>query len=176
MKIADYHEKIFQFLIEKHRENPGFKFTTRMNKKYERLDKGYWFIGGEDYLELSFWKGKDSYAKINNIGFTVLLRQDRKEVYYNLSCKDGKAKRIIEKIAAILKVPISGNPLNQYFEKNIVPFLYDIEQVIDALDGFIKKEKLIIDKLIQENPDQGISFIKDEEFAKNIALINSYRT
>ena len=88
MKIAKLHEIIFDYLMEKHRHDSSFKFTMRSNDRYERLQKGYWFIGNDQYLELSFWDGKDSLSKINNIGFTILLRGAKRQVYYNLSCKD----------------------------------------------------------------------------------------
>lgn len=175
MNIKQLHEEIFHFLITKHKEDTTFKFTTRRNNRWERLKKGYWFIGGEDYLELSFWEGKDSFAKINNIGFTVLLRRNRNEVYFNFSCKDGKACFLIEKISSKLKVYKSGNPLSNYWEKTLVGNLQNTAQVITALKGFINHEKKVIDDFIKENPNKDISFISDDKFIKQLETINKYR-
>ncbi len=175
MILSDIHNEIFNFLYLKHKENPTFKFTTRTRNNKDRLKKGYWFIGGEDYLELSFWQGKDSLAKINNIGFTVLLRKYRKEVYYNFSCKDGNNCNIIEKLAKQFNVKKFGNPKNNYWEKTLVSSLYNINQVIDALESFINNEKVLIDKLILENNSDGLSFIDDETFRKNIKKIELFR-
>lgn len=175
MKISEVHEKVYKFLFDKHKENPSLKFTTRTRNNRDRLKKGYWFIGGEDYLELSFWQGKDSLAKINNIGFTVLLRNSRKEVYYNFSCKDGQGSDVIEKLTNQFNMVKFGNPTNNYWEKTLVSYLYDIDQVIKALDNFINNEKIIIDKLIEQNQDKSIDFISDENFEKYISKIEEYR-
>ena len=175
MILSTVHNEVFDYLYGKHKENAAFKFTTRTRNNRERLKKGYWFIGGEDYLELSFWQGKDSLAKINNIGFTVLLRKYRKEVYYNFSCKDGNNCDIIEKLANELNVQKVGNPNNNYWEKTIVSSLFSINQVIDALELFINNEKKLIDKLVSKNISEGLSFIDDYTFEKNINKIESYK-
>jgi len=176
MEITDIHEMIYKYLYDKHLADSTFKFTTRTRNNRGRLEKGYWFTGGEDYIEISFWKGKDSLAKINNIGFTVLLRNTRKEVYYNFSCKDGNNCEVINKLVAQFNLRKIGNPVNNYWEKTIISNFYDMNQIIVALDTFINNEKKVIDRIIQQNRGKGIEFIPDKDFEKNIQKIENIRS
>lgn len=175
MLIKELHEKIFKHLYNKHQEDKNFKFTTRIKNNRERLSKGYWFTGGEDYIDISFWKGKDSIAKINKIGFTILLRRTRRESYFYFSCKDKIGCDLIYKLQSKLKAPLFGNPNNFYWEKTLVSNLNDIEKALESLDSFINKEKRIIDKIIFENPNNEIGFITDEDFDKSLRKIEIFR-
>jgi len=55
--------------------------------KSERLNKGYWFIGDDTYMNLSFWDGYDQLRKIHRLGFAIDFNRSN-EVYLNLSAKD----------------------------------------------------------------------------------------
>jgi len=175
MVIQELHEKIFTFSYNKHQENRKFKFTTRIKNNRDRLSKGYWFTGGEDYIDISFWKGKDSIAKINKVGFTVLLRKRRQESYYYFSCKDKIGCEVIEKLKNRLKVPLFRNPNNNYWEKTLISELSEYKQVLKSLDDFLNNEKVIIDKIIMNNPNEGIGFIEDNDFLESINKIQIYR-
>ena len=175
MIIRELHEKIFEFLYNKYLENKNFKFTTRIKNNRDRLSKGYWFTGGEDYIDISFWKGKDRVAKINKIGFTVLLRRTRRESYYYFSCKDKIGCEVIEKLKNHLDVPLFGNPNNNYWEKTLIYNINEPKQVLNSLDDFINNEKKVIDKILMNNPDERIGFITDDDFLKSINKIQNYR-
>jgi len=57
--VQRLHEVLFKNLYERYQENKEFLFTVRQKNNKERLDKGYWFIGDDNYLITSFWSGKD---------------------------------------------------------------------------------------------------------------------
>ena len=77
MDIKKIHEEIFSYLQKWSEEgriskelNPYFYMRRQRD---ERFMKGYWFVGGENYLCISFWEGGDSKNKTPSIYFQARL-------------------------------------------------------------------------------------------------------
>jgi len=51
-KIRSVYEKVFRFLLDWRKRNPGFKFVFRMSDQGKLLSKGYWFEGDEEKIML----------------------------------------------------------------------------------------------------------------------------
>jgi len=170
MLIKDVHEAIFDFLIEKNIEDSDFRFTTRQNNRNNRLTLGYWFIGDDNYLEVSFWDGKEGISRINKIGYTVDLK--RNKVYYNFSTKSDLGKEIVDLAIKKLSTP----KVEKYFWKTIlVENIISIDQILDSLKNFLFDVKPVIDEIVLENLQNGISFIPDEKFKKQIEKISKIK-
>lgn len=170
MKISEIHEALFEFLLEENKKNKNFRFTTRMNNSRDRLANKYWFIGNDTYLEISFWDGKDSIAKINSIGFTVDLKKNK--VYYNMSSKNKNGLEVIDEIVRTLDVPFIKE---DYWEKILLPYITSADQIVACLKSFITNEKVKIDTIVQKYPKSGIKFISDDKFNTQLAKISEYR-
>lgn len=83
------HDQIFDYLIAKNEKDPNFLFRLRRSNRFDRLAKGFWFHGNEDYLALSFWSGSDWKNKTPNIYFQFHKNQS---VKLFLSAKDSREK------------------------------------------------------------------------------------
>ena len=95
-KITRIHEKILDHLIRLQKTDTELFFVPRKINNQQRLDKGYWFIGNEYYLHLSFWNGMDWKEKIHNIGFVVLNNGNS---YIEISAQDFQTKaQFLQKI------------------------------------------------------------------------------
>ena len=70
-KIVSKHEKIFDYLVDLHKKDSNFFFVPRKINNKNRFEERYWFIGNDQYLQVSFWDGGDSKEKIHNIGLVV---------------------------------------------------------------------------------------------------------
>ena len=73
--INDIHDNVFEFL-EEYKDTVSdkgtqFFFTLRRSNQQNRLEKGYWFYGNENYLAVSFWSGMDWKNKTPNIFFRI---------------------------------------------------------------------------------------------------------
>jgi hypothetical protein len=154
-KIIRLHEKILDHLLRLRKDEPDLFFVPRKINNKERLDKGYWFLGNERYLHLSFWNGKDWKEKIHNIGFVVL--KDRTS-YIELSAQDSQAKaKFLEKIVAKLGGFKKDGNKNKWFKH------YSGTNFIESLDDFILNAKPLIDKLIISEKPEGIKLL-DQSF------------
>src|SRR5437764_3846201 len=99
-KIATIHEKVLDYFLSLRIRDSNFFFVPRKINNKGRLDEGYWFLGNEYYLHISFWNGEDWKEKIHNIGFVI---HSDKSCKIELSAQDSAVKAaFLEKIASSL--------------------------------------------------------------------------
>jgi len=157
-KIVRTHEKILDHLLRLRKTDASFYFVPRKINNKERLDKGYWFLGNENYLNLSFWNGEDWKEKIHNIGFVVLKN---KTSYIELSAQDSSDKaKFLAKIASKLGGFKKDGNKNKWFKH------YSGTNFIENLDDFIINSKPIIDKLITSEKPEEIKLLDESFFHK----------
>ncbi|MFZ5942163.1 MAG: hypothetical protein ACOYXB_16470 [Bacteroidota bacterium] len=150
-KIVRTHEKILDHLLRLRKTNSGLYFVPRKINNKGRLDKGYWFLGNEYYLNLSFWNGEDWKEKIHNIGFVVLKD---KTSYIELSAQDSPDKaKFLSKVTKELGGFIKDGSKNKWYKH------YSGTNFIECLDDFIKNSKPAIDKLITIEKPAGIKLL-----------------
>lgn len=75
--ISIIHEKVYSHLTET-LSDQKLRFTLRERNRADRIDKGYWFSGNDNYLVFSFWSGKDWRNKTPNIYFSITKEGDSK--------------------------------------------------------------------------------------------------
>ena len=145
-KIIKIHEEILDHLIKLRQSDSQLYFVPRKINNKGRLDKGYWFIGNEYYLHISFWNGTDWKEKIHNIGFVITLDG---QSYIELSAQDsGDKAKFLEKVVS----KIGG--FTKYDNKNKWSKSSKDKDYIKNLDYFINEVKPVIDRLIRiDNPD-----------------------
>ncbi|OUD14406.1 tetratricopeptide repeat protein [Thioflexithrix psekupsensis] len=75
-EIAVLHNVVLQFFMQQ-LEKTLFYFTLRTprNDEQGRLSKGYWFLGEEEFLYFSFWKGIDSTNQMPTIALVLNIEQ-----------------------------------------------------------------------------------------------------
>jgi hypothetical protein len=73
MSVADWHEKLFVEALATHERNPEFRFAMRMRDagKSERMSRGYWFTGNDDYLFMGLFRPNDPKNKTRTVGYCV---------------------------------------------------------------------------------------------------------
>lgn len=176
--MQEKHQKIFDLLLKYHREDPdNFFFTMRQINRANRLDEGYWFHGNDGYLVVSFWSGRDWMSKTPRISFTVW---ESGSTGLMLSQKDTDTDIFSEQLISKLDVHLSD-------KENVYGKTYDNFTIayLDALEYFLEKDKVEIDKLVKEDkaivPGQwmdyanSVDFISKGDFIKNLKRIEDYQ-
>lgn len=147
--IATIHEKVLDYFIKLRKSNPTFYFVPRKINNKGRLDEGYWFIGNEYYVHISFWNGMDWKEKIHNIGFVI--HGDR-TCKIELSAQDSDDKAdFLEKVAFSLKGFTKDPSKNKWYKE------MDGTDYLSVLAEFINHDKPIIDRLVVRESPPGIS-------------------
>lgn len=143
--IAEIHDQVLRNL-RLHRKNgfPDLKFTLRA-KPVERLKKGYWFLGNENYLAFSCWQGRDFKNKTPNIYFEAIPDGSS---FLRLTAKDDPQKaKILEFIATAM------GGFGQSLEKDGKGILwtkaYEGKDVTKSLYEFIAYDRPRISKLLK---------------------------
>ena len=166
-KIIRIHEKVLDHLLDLHKLDNRFYFVPRKINNKKRRDKGYWFLGNDHYLHLSFWNGTDWKEKIHNIGLVIL--SDRTS-YIELSAQDSPEKAIfLKKIASKLPGFKKDGNKNKWHKR------YSGTNYIENLNDFIQNFKPVIDELIKtENPND-IRLLNESFFNKYTKKIIALR-
>jgi len=182
MGIEQIHENIYQHLMSIRQEDPKFYFMPR-RRKDARLKKGYWFLGNEDYLAVSFWSGSDPVNKTANISFFVVPPR-RKSLsptgcrsYVKLTARgmdrvSEKKRRFLGNMAKEIsgfEICCKGEWDKGYssidYMKNLEEFLVNDKPKIDAFIG-----EGNIDELSLLNADS-LKYLKAIEDIKNSKIV-----
>ena len=174
--IKEKHQKVFEFLMAKHRQDPEFRFLLRRINKGEKLEKGYWFYGNDEYISLSFWEAWENKAAVN-IDFTIHV-DGRSEII--LRGKDDTQKQnILSKLSVALdgyqaKAQRKGNKgeLIAYWSQPLEGTDY-----LKNLDNFISKDKPLIDSFLKRFDEENklFPFITEEAFNKALTNIKNWQ-
>ena len=191
--IKQLHEDLFLFLEdlrESNRDQRNLRYTFRKDNFGNKLTNGYWFLGDEKNLIISFWSGDNLYTKKPNISINFELETSL--IYLDIT---------IEKATSDL-FENNGSKF-VLFHDFILPDLYDLEKQEekdfyiyrhrlgpiefwkDILSRFIINEKNRIDDLIINYQKQfesekistrySIDQIDEDLFNRNLRKIKRYR-
>lgn len=171
-KIEEIHLNCFNYLYAQYLNDNNFTFSLRSNNTRRRLDKGYFFLGNDDYCAMSFWAGRDWKNKTSNIYIEITMDG---EVRLILSAKDSEKKEVfLEQIANLVGAkqvkskgeerPVWIKSYSKNWKKNY----------LEVLKEFVRKDKEIIDAQIfkaQRRKDanlEDIDFILLNNFGQNL--------
>jgi hypothetical protein len=177
-KIKNLHEEIFEFLLLNEStyttDARPLYYTLRVENKGKKLDNGFWFYGDENELLISFWKGNDWLRETPNIYFKITLSGD---CSLNFSSGDSSVKgEMFERsFKQELNLSVEGADL---WSKLYPKFNY-----IDTFDYFLRNDKKLIDKLLDngileissDDPRNSIEFIQQDEFEKWQNIVSQHR-
>ncbi|WP_025144863.1 AAA family ATPase [Pedobacter jeongneungensis] len=176
MLISEIHQNVFDFLMEEHRTRKDFFFLTRQLNRNARLEKGYWLLGGDNYVCVSFWMGRDDATKSPRTSFIIRLDgTSYLEINSKSSDKPFFTSDFFEKLGF---TQLSSDQINQKVYKSFG------EDYMNSLKSFIDGDKSIIDEFVQQKvlsmPDEmlskrGIDFIWPGSFEKQLRIIGKYQ-
>lgn len=186
--ISVLHNQVFDFLAEwsdsipsSSSENRFFYIRTRED---ERFNKGYWFLGDENYLAISFWQGGDALNKTPNIYIAVNFRGGI-DAYLVARDSDNK-KNYFEKLVRHLN---GYNKDKSIWKKQLAKFVDN--NLFKVISEFIKTDKIIIDnfllsslesgdasdiKLLEDEFSSRFGFIDEQQFYKLRSRVESRKT
>ncbi len=155
----------FDFLLEKQKSDPNLFFVPRRNNIHNRLEKGYFFIGTDEYMQISFWDGRDWRKRTHNIAF-VIQRSGKTFIEFSAKNDPDKNKDLSSlaeyfeiKTKKIPKINENGQWFFYYENQN----QFNNEKIyLQHLDYFIENEKPIIDNYIEVKEIKWLKPLNDE--------------
>jgi len=162
LTIPEIHNRIFDFLCDwsDNAEASINRYFSIRAREDERFKKGYWFLGDDKYLVVSFWMGGDSLNRTPNIYLSVNFD---KNITAFIVAKDSKNKqKYFSELALLVNDYIPNKEktvwskyLDESFDNNF----------LDVILNFIKTDKLIIDKFISDTiakPEYDFKLLDDD--------------
>jgi len=177
MSIQNIHQNVFNFLINYHERNSNFFFSFRQLNRGARLEKGYWFLGNDKYVSISFWLGSDNSTRSPRASFIIMSDGSS---YLEINSRYEKKQFFTSEFFKKLGFPkINSGEIHRkaYPDFN--------NNYIESLKSFISSDKIIIDtyvserKWLIENNDiftEGIEFIWPETFERQLAKVRYYQS
>jgi energy-coupling factor transporter ATP-binding protein EcfA2 len=177
--IAEIHQQVFDLLMAHHKKDPDFLFTLRKINRKGRLDKGYWFLGDDYYLTVSFWRGRDWMTKMPMISFTIKLSG---AAYLEINVKSLSGRSEFFRSDFIRQLGAEPMGYDYGFVKGYGQFKN--EEYLQVLEHFIQTDKKLIDRAVIEErvfwPDalqyaDPIEMLWPGDFAKELKTIQRYQ-
>jgi len=179
-KMEKIHQEVFDLLMKLHKEDNTLLFTFRQINRKSRLEKGYWFLGDDKYLAVSFWRGRDWMTRMPSIAFTI-------SVYGTTSLEfNAKDMNRYNYFGASMIKQVGAHLMENSFgyRKEYTEFSH--KEYLKSLESFLKKDKKIIDDAILndyaitegENEADGrdeLEFIFPADFNKQLKNVEKYQ-
>lgn len=141
INIRKIHEDVYNYLMRCHRKDNNFLFTFRRSNRRDRLTKGYWFLGDDHFIAISFWTGNDSVSRTPRIAFTINVHGD---CYLEFNSKDLGKFFYNQQLLARLGIKADSNPVILKRYQASGP-----ERYLECLENFIANDKSLIDDAIR---------------------------
>ncbi|MEP4091776.1 AAA family ATPase [Reichenbachiella sp.] len=182
MNILDHHNGLFYMLDDINRYSNGqLLYTLRKSNVGNKLENGYWFLGDQKSIAVSFWTGVSRKSYLPNIG---LIIEDSGLIFLEITTDENEGPKysfIMDKIIPLLELPEKQEYQGEYkFRHRLGP----IDLLKEVIDRFLTDQKLIIDDAImdfhsqyftkKDNDRDKIDFINRVEFNKNYHRIVKY--
>ena len=178
--IKEKHKEIFDFLMEKHRQNPELRFLLRQINRGQRLEKGYWFYGGDTHLDVSFWDVWENFTNVS-MGFRVYI-DGKSEVFFKGKDNESKAK-IFDKLVNTLGDFNQGTQNKNTSKAKKGEFTSHWHKWLEGdnylrnLDDFIAFDMPVINSILKREDKNGnlFPFITEERFEVSLARIKNWQ-
>lgn len=186
--IQELHNEVFEFLEDLRSSNTDFKdlkYTLRKDNFGNKLQEGFWFLGEDGSLILSFWSGVNVYTKQPNIALNFNIYKET--VYLEISLEKSDENlwdQFQEKLSFLSNVLFPYIDFSYYNNEREYFYREKIGKIEDwryILEDYISGRKIEIDKLISEYIekktiiDNFIGFLDKKEFSRNLNKIKRYQ-
>jgi hypothetical protein len=159
--MADRHEEILSYLLEKRKENKDLRFWLRRQNTNNRLSSGLWFQGTDNYLSIGFSKKTAGNQSTRSIAFGVVSEKNggsHSKIEIIFRYEENKKviecyKKIIETIGGFTE----SNPTNYYR-------VYENRDILESLEEFLTTHKPIIDSIIKSFNLEDLLLINAKKF------------
>lgn len=172
LDIIEMNKNCLDFLLKWQLEHEDFYFVPRKRNNNNRLDKGMYFCGNEDYIVLTFWDKSDTKDKIYLISWDC---NTYGEVSITLCCRNDTAK--LPHIVAIKNmIETTGKKFEKFSpNQNKWKWYYPSGMYyIETLKDFIMHEKPMIDKYLRAHPESNIPLADEDIDNKYVKKLPGY--
>ncbi|MHB8128958.1 MAG: hypothetical protein ACYDEX_08165 [Mobilitalea sp.] len=171
MKKADIntiHKECLDYLLEYQIHHENFYFIPRKRNNKNRLEEGKYFIGNDEYLQITFWDGGDAKEKIHNIALVI---NSKLQTFLEISSRDKQERATyLNELTVVLSdelgrkfIDIKPDKWQWHYDENT--------QYLHALSDVVTLVKPVIDKYISMHPESGIKLASkeiDDEYVKKL--------
>jgi len=176
--ILEIHELFFNFLIQWKLTHKEFTFWARKNEKSNpdknRLLKGYWFQGTDNYLFLGLSNQSGGQNMTRSIGFVVAVKKDCYETNLEIVWQGETDSEKLKFYNNLVKQIKNIQRVTDYKYIKKYNKLFTREQLINDLQNFLENDFKILETEMQANPKLDM-LVPEDKFNALITKINKVR-
>ncbi len=173
-EILKKHKYILDYLLEYKKEHPDFVFLTRMKNNNNRLEKGYCFQGGEDYIFVPLFEQGCKDNKTKTIGFVVKEEGQYIEIVFkNIANVSDEEIKFHNELVNYLK-NMEHLHLEQKSDKQFL-FWFRNNDLENNLRFYINDFRNKANELLQKYNIEDKYIISEDKFQKNLQRIEKFR-
>ncbi len=178
VKVKKWSNLLLDKMLEYRRSNPGFTFALRQRNRNERLEKGYWFHGDDNYISVGFTARSDDSNKTQSVGLVFNNFQDNTaDCFLEIVFKTEPRADLV----ALYRNFISANSgfvtIDQPYYKHFKYHKsYLRKDPIKNLEHFLSEDWKKLSSDIIENGLEDLFFVPEEDFQTHLKRIETIRT
>ena len=174
-KILSVHNIILDYLLKYKENNNAFTFSPRKNNNANKLDRGYWFQGSENYIFVPLFKRGCSDNKTKTIGF--VYEEDRQSieiVYKRVIGIDDKEQKLYDELKRFLESSPEIESIKKSHERKY-NYILKSKNILKNLEFFVNKVWNKSIELIERYDLEDRYLLDDEEIYKRIKRIEEIK-
>ncbi len=174
--LIQKHNEILNYLLSYKDKNNDFTFSPRKQNNNNRLDKGFWFQGGDDYIFVPLYKRGCKHNKTKTIGFVYTENTQYIEIVFKRveNINDSELEFYNEIIEYLKKSDKIDNIEKKENKNQFFCYLED-RNLNNNLEFYIDIFRKKIDNLIEKYQLFSLYKIEEEELQKRLNRINEIK-
>jgi hypothetical protein len=176
-RIKKWSNLLLDKLLEYREANPGFTFAVRQGNRYQRLEKGYWFQGDENYIFVGFTSGGDESNKTRSIGLVFTNIQDEEaDCCIEIVFKAEPLKDLEHLYRDFIATHPGFETIDHAYYKDFKYFKrYPTSDPVKNLERFLNEEWKDLSEEVKKRGLKDVFFVPEKDFSYRLNRIKEVR-
>lgn len=175
--IKKWSNLLLDKLLEYRKKSRGFTFAVRQVNRYQRLDKGYWFQGDENYIFVGFTARGDESNKTRSVGLVFTnIQASKADCWVEIVFKTEPRKDLEHLYRDFIIAHPDFETVDQPYYKDYKYFKhYSKADPVKNLERFLSEDWKDLSDEVKKRGLGNIFFVPEQDFRQHLARIEALR-
>lgn len=176
-RIKKWSNLLLDRLLEYRQANPDFTFAVRQVNRNQRLDKGYWFQGDENYIFVGFTARGDESNKTRCFGLVFTdIQPSKANCWVEIVFKTEPRKDVEKLYRDFVTARPDFKTTDQPYYKDFKYFKsYPAGDPVKNLERFLNEDWKILSEEVKKRNLGDIFFVPEQDFLQHLNRIEALR-
>lgn len=176
-RIKKWSNLLLDKLLEYRQANPGFTFAVRQVNRNQRLDKGYWFQGDENYIFVGFTARGDASNKTRSVGLAFTdITPSKANCWLEIVFKTEPRKDVEQLYRDFIAGDSSYTTIDQPYYKDYKYFKgFPTSDPVENLERFLNEDWQKLSAEVKKRNLEEVFFVPEQDFLQHLNRIEVLR-